>query len=155
MTSEALERARREFEQRTGRNDIRWVNVGECPYQSDEPKCAPHWLDTTEIDEAKEIWRGKTPLGEAFITAIPDEAKMNDRDEAYYALAESQLRNKQVGGDHYKKHVIQVWDIIDAYDLNFWEGNALKYLLRQKGNRVEDLQKAIHYLEKEAERAAK
>lgn len=56
---------------------------------------------------------------------------------------------RQVGGDHYAKHTIQPWDIIDEYGLNFYEGNVLKYLLRRKGNRVEDLKKLIHYAEKE------
>lgn len=64
------------------------------------------------------------------------------------------VMEKQVGGDHYKKHIgMQVWDIVDEYDLNFYEGNMLKYLLRKKerGNRIEDLQKLIHYAEKEIE----
>jgi len=56
---------------------------------------------------------------------------------------------KQVGGNHYKEKKFQVWDIVDEYNLNFYEGGALKYLLRRKLNRVEDLKKAIHYLEKE------
>lgn len=60
-------------------------------------------------------------------------------------------RHSQVGGDHYSKHGIQPWDVIDDYGLDFYEGNALKYLLRRKGDRVEDLQKAIHYLQKEIE----
>ena len=55
---------------------------------------------------------------------------------------------KQVGGTHYKNYNFQVWDIVDEYGLNYYEGNALKYLLRRKGDRKEDLQKAIHYLEK-------
>ena len=59
-----------------------------------------------------------------------------------------ELRQKQVGGDHYNKHRIQPWDIIDEWDLNFYEGNVLKYLLRCKGNRLEDLQKIAHYIEK-------
>jgi len=59
-----------------------------------------------------------------------------------------EVQSYQVGGTHYTKHKIQPWDIIDAYGLNFYEGNALKYLLRRKGNRLEDLQKAKHYIEK-------
>ena len=55
---------------------------------------------------------------------------------------------KQIGGRHYTEHKIQPWDIIDEYHLNFYEGNVLKYLLRNKGNREEDIKKAIHYLEK-------
>lgn len=53
----------------------------------------------------------------------------------------------QVGGDHYRQP-IQPWDIIDIYGLNFYEGNALKYLLRRKDNRIQDLKKAAHYIEK-------
>ncbi len=56
--------------------------------------------------------------------------------------------SKQVGGTHYKQETIQPWDIIDEYELGFYEGNVLKYLLRDKGNKKEDLQKAAHYLEK-------
>ena len=59
--------------------------------------------------------------------------------------------SRQVGGSHYLQHVIQPWDIVDEYMLNYYEGNALKYLLRTKNNRREDLQKAIHYIEKEME----
>lgn len=58
------------------------------------------------------------------------------------------MRNKQVDGDHYCKHKIQVWDIIDEYELDFYEGNILKYLLRTKKDRVTDLKKLIHYAEK-------
>ncbi|HET8689358.1 MAG TPA: DUF3310 domain-containing protein [Methanosarcina sp.] len=59
-----------------------------------------------------------------------------------------EVQNYQVGGNHYAKHKIQPWNVIDEYGLNFYEGNALKYLLRRKGNRLEDLQKAKHYIEK-------
>ena len=56
--------------------------------------------------------------------------------------------DRQIGGSHYKQHSIQPWDIIDEYGLGFYEGNVLKYLLRDKGNKREDLEKAVHYLEK-------
>jgi len=59
-------------------------------------------------------------------------------------------RDRQVGGDHYDK-TIQPWDIIDVYALDYYEGCALKYLLRAKNDRVEDLKKAIHCLEREIE----
>ena len=59
------------------------------------------------------------------------------------------VMKKQIGGQHYKDHAIQPWDIIDIFKLNFYEGNALKYLLRRKDNRIEDLGKCIHYLEKQ------
>lgn len=59
-----------------------------------------------------------------------------------------ELHKKQVGGSHYSRHSIQPWDIIVEWDLNFFEGNVLKYLLRRKGNRLEDLEKIAHYVEK-------
>ncbi|MCP4973672.1 MAG: DUF3310 domain-containing protein, partial [Prochlorococcus sp.] len=50
--------------------------------------------------------------------------------------------DNQVGGNHYSKYKIQVVDIIDDHNLNFYEGNALKYLLRYKDkNGVQDLRK--------------
>lgn len=66
----------------------------------------------------------------------------------------SDTRKKQIGGDHYARHPIQPWDIIDCYKLGYYTGNAIKYILRMKDpdKRIEDLQKAIHYLEAEIER---
>lgn len=67
-------------------------------------------------------------------------------------MEETEVMKKQVGGSHYKQHKgLQPWNIIDAYGLNYYEGNILKYLLRDKTNRIEDLQKLIHYAEKELE----
>jgi len=65
--------------------------------------------------------------------------------EAYNKAMDIAL--KQVGGNHYQNK-IQPWEIIDSWELNFYEGNILKYLLRRKNNRIEDLQKMIHYAEK-------
>ncbi len=61
---------------------------------------------------------------------------------------------KQVGGDHYKKHgtELQHWDIVRMFDLGYLIGNATKYLFRWRNkNGVEDLKKAIHYIEKQIE----
>lgn len=56
--------------------------------------------------------------------------------------------DSQVGGDHYSKYKIQVVDIIDDHNLDFYEGNILKYLLRYKDkNGVQDLYKLEHYLQ--------
>lgn len=59
---------------------------------------------------------------------------------------------RQVGGDHYAKHNIQPLDVIDEYKLDFYRGNVLKYILRDKDNKLEDIDKAIHYLELYKER---
>lgn len=56
---------------------------------------------------------------------------------------------RQVGGNHYTTLDIQPWEVIERNKLGFFEGNALKYILRfrAKGG-VEDLEKARHYLDK-------
>ena len=77
-----------------------------------------------------------------------DDSEMSEADR----VANFMARSKQVGGDHYAKHEIQPWDVIENYGLDFFTGNVLKYLLREKDNRLQDLQKAAHYLEKAIER---
>jgi hypothetical protein len=54
----------------------------------------------------------------------------------------------QVGGAHYKSMKIQPVTFIMANHLGFCEGNAIKYICRHASkNGVEDLKKAIHYIE--------
>lgn len=54
--------------------------------------------------------------------------------------------SQQVGGSHYKSMKIQPVEFILANDLNFCEGNVIKYICRYKQkNGVEDLKKVIHY----------
>jgi hypothetical protein len=53
--------------------------------------------------------------------------------------------------DHYKGNKFEVIDIIDDYKLSFSMGNAVKYLLRagKKDNTIQDLKKAVWYIEHE------
>jgi len=83
-------------------------------------------IETMEIDE------------ESADKESADEESADDTD----------VMQQQVGGDHYKKHKIQPWHVVDEYNLDFYIGNTVKYLLREKGAELEDLQKAKHYLEK-------
>lgn len=56
--------------------------------------------------------------------------------------------DKQIDGDHYQKMGIQPWEIIEKNNLDYWEGAALKYLLRwRKKDGIIDLDKIIHYIE--------
>jgi len=52
---------------------------------------------------------------------------------------------------HYTRGSIEVWDFIRDQELNYHLGNAIKYICRAgyKDSKVEDLKKAIHYLENE------
>jgi hypothetical protein len=54
----------------------------------------------------------------------------------------------QIGGDHYANKKIQPIEYIMANDLNFCEGNVVKYITRwrEKGG-VESLRKIKHYVD--------
>lgn len=58
---------------------------------------------------------------------------------------------------HYQSGKFEVIDIIEAFNLNFSMGNAIKYILRagKKGSRQEDLKKAIWYINREIENIKK
>lgn len=64
---------------------------------------------------------------------------------------------RQVGGTHYHTMPMSPFAIIDAFGLDFYGGNALKYLLRagrKPGvSAVEDLEKGLHYFSEMVERA--
>lgn len=54
----------------------------------------------------------------------------------------------QIGGTHYKGTDLQVWDL-GRYGVGFLEGSAVKYITRwRKKNGREDIEKALHYIEK-------
>ena len=57
------------------------------------------------------------------------------------------------GPAYYRRGNIQVWTFIRDQGLNFHLGNAIKYVCRAgyKDSKVEDLKKAIHYLQNELE----
>ena len=57
------------------------------------------------------------------------------------------IASKQIGGTHYKTD-IQPWDVFLDWGLDPWLCNVVKYVQRHhKKNGLEDLQKALHYLE--------
>ena len=56
--------------------------------------------------------------------------------------------DKQVGGDHYKRYAIQPAQFALANGLDYAQSNAIKYIVRHADkNGVQDLDKAIHYVE--------
>ena len=59
-------------------------------------------------------------------------------------------QDKQIGGNHYKNFRIQPYEFISKNNLSFFQGNVVKYVCRYLSkNKVEDLQKIIHYCELE------
>tara|TARA_R110000751_G_scaffold145708_1_gene249271 strand:- start:226 stop:504 length:279 start_codon:yes stop_codon:yes gene_type:complete len=74
---------------------------------------------------------------------VNDDVKVSDLESMF----------KQVGGTHYMYMAIQPAEFINANKLLFAEGNAIKYICRHsQKSRVEDIDKAIHYLEMIKER---
>lgn len=79
---------------------------------------------------------------------------MTDKYEFMPGMAKIPLtggaNSKQVAGDHYKKYGnLQPWDVVVEWNLGYLEGTALKYIARWRDkNGVEDIKKAIHFLEK-------
>ena len=60
---------------------------------------------------------------------------------------------KQIGGDHYSRFKVQPSKFINDNNLQFAEGNAIKYICRHayKGGK-QDLLKAKHYIDMIIER---
>lgn len=58
---------------------------------------------------------------------------------------------------HYTHGAIEAMDVIESWSLNFALGNVVKYVCRcdHKGDRLEQLQKASWYLNREIERERK
>lgn len=127
-----------------------------------DKKVYPHKFSLPEGATAMSVWlaaqhaRGKTsrfvkkPEETQPLQAFPADTKT---DEPPPAAAES-IMDKQVGGDHYKRKSIQPWDAMQAWQtheqfVGFLHGNAIEYIARyaSKGG-IEDLRKAIHYLQK-------
>lgn len=64
--------------------------------------------------------------------------------------------DKQIGGSHYKNAAYPHWDVVYERKWCYLVGCATKYLWRlgRKGDeykKLEDVEKAIHFLEKKAE----
>jgi hypothetical protein len=65
-----------------------------------------------------------------------------------YEYEYGKASDKQIGGSHYKDCVIQPVDYIVKNNLDFLEGNVVKYITRHKTkNGIEDIRKVIHYAE--------
>ena len=63
-------------------------------------------------------------------------------------LKPSSANSRQVAGSHYRSD-IQHWDFVVANQLDYFQGQITKYVVRwKKKNGVDDLLKAQHFLQK-------
>lgn len=71
----------------------------------------------------------------------------------------SEANKTQVGGGHYKDAPIEHWDVVALLNLDYFQGQITKYVMRwrEKGG-IQDLEKSQHvtakYIEVEKARAA-
>jgi hypothetical protein len=73
-----------------------------------------------------------------------DDVSPEDWDRAY---------KRQVGGSHYARYNIQPIDFIIDNNLDWCEANVVKYITRWRDkNGIEDLRKAMHYIQMLIER---
>jgi len=57
---------------------------------------------------------------------------------------------QEKGPKHYKRYTIQPFEFISKNELNFFQGNVIKYACRYKmKDGIKDLEKIIHYCELE------
>ncbi len=61
-------------------------------------------------------------------------------------IESKEVRGSNVGSSDYSSHLIQPWTIIQEYNLNYWDGDIIKRVLRNKRDtpREEDYEKIIH-----------
>ena len=99
------------------------------------------------IPKIPKVWDGKSVLKRIFVLRDPVK-----REEA---IKEVMLHEPTVDPvnhpPHYKVGGIETIDFIEAKGLGYNLGNVVKYLTRadHKGNKVQDLEKARWYLERE------
>lgn len=112
-------------------------------------------------------WFGKDAKATAIAVAthqdLLKQGVVADSDE-YYKLLDERMQDAWLAANpadpvnqppHYKTGGIETIDFIEAKGLNYRLGNVVKYITRSdhKGNRAEDLKKALWYLQREIEKA--
>tara|TARA_R110001592_G_scaffold38784_1_gene127835 strand:- start:288 stop:569 length:282 start_codon:yes stop_codon:yes gene_type:complete len=78
--------------------------------------------------------------------------ELGEKDKLYEATKKEATfpQSRQVGGSHYKHFHIQPYEFISKNNLSFFQGCVVKYVCRYLfKNKIEDLQKIIHYCELE------
>jgi hypothetical protein len=108
------------------------------------------------------VWSDEMPPVNLINYPMKDTYKVDPLDPATWppqVIAEAVVATKpipttqsafdvQVGGGHYKHYKIQPLAYAMANNLNFAQGNVVKYVTRYKEkNGVEDLKKARHYID--------
>jgi hypothetical protein len=93
-------------------------------------------------------WQPPSEINPVTVEIIPPAADLESLTDTCTSRTEQSSLNTQVGGSHYKDLGIQPVEYASANNLDYFQGNVVKYVTRWRNkNGVEDLKKALHYLE--------
>lgn len=92
---------------------------------------------------------------------LPDNTDNNINNDDF--IFNEDIHSFNVGTSNYSKHKIQPWDIWEEYNLNAWDADIIKRVLREKYqegmskemSRIQDYQKIIHVCLKRIEQLKK
>jgi Protein of unknwon function (DUF3310) len=105
--------------------------------------------DEFYVDIIEDVWeRSIFGQDEEYVDLSPEEVEQQLKDALGLPKKSTNPLDVQIGGGHYKEKGIQPVQYIHANGLDFFEGNAIKYLTRwrTKGG-LKDLEKAKHYID--------
>ena len=100
------------------------------------------WLNTNQLDDSAK---------DALAAQLSTQAQQQ---QAQQQIVEEPTSDPVSHPAHYKMGGIETIDFIEAKEFNYNMGNAVKYISRaeHKGNKQQDLEKAIWYLNRELKR---
>lgn len=132
--------------------DIYKVECDMCPITKECTQETRHnmWDTRYELDKTLQTWVcSEIDACNIPLTDISSLCNFEPKDERLPINNPSPVSHPL----HYNAHNIEVIDFIQDWELNFTLGNAIKYICRSpyKGKQIEDIQKAIQYLEFELE----
>lgn len=124
------------------------VDVGERFYLRTRKWCHEDFDTYTLRKTDLSIERRDPPIERPDLDVETYEARTTPEARGDKPTAVSKVLGVQEGGDHYKGQTIQPVEYISANELDFFEGNVVKYITRHstKGG-AKDIRKVIHYAE--------
>jgi len=102
-------------------------------------------ITNIKYDTDKDVWAKETKDGYTTITKGNLRFHVPNGDGGQHLIS---------APPHYSRLSPEPIDVINAWKLNFNRGNAIKYIARagHKDNEIQDLEKAIYYLQDEVKR---
>jgi hypothetical protein len=125
---------------------------GACAYVEfqDFAERAVWWFKLVEGTYAWHLWQSPIMQGYLKLPKGCPQDRIDEMEEEVQGVIDepSNALDVQVGGGHYKDMAIQPIEFVQKNELNFCEGNIVKYICRWRNkNGLQDLQKVKHYVD--------